>query len=591
MKLSEQHEGLLAALDEESPARLLEFLKLCHSRANNHVDLAELLQSLPKRLRPRLCSGISSQVMKGLAALHENGPAEEAEQTEEEEWQLAANRAGAPGKEGMVAQTLPYLLVRALSTGKAADVKRCHAIRTALPLLDFDDPSIADLKRLLLRATFSPAFLRPSEGRRFLSFLFTLQPQLVRELTAIVRNQIPSGRKSVLDAYREIVYRAWRDATGACAYEMEHNLIQGLMQAAIVASTPAMNSALRRVLDGLHSQKQHGPVDAMLLRLYEPIIFRAMAAANPAVRRNALLLLIDAFPLQDPDAANEETDELLSRQFSILGSSLGDEAPAVRVAAVLGLCQLLNVYWELVPAATIASFLQRLAGELAFDTAFAGVRAAVAEGLTLLVENPLAQPVLKKLLPHLGPLLQDPALKVRVAFADLLLAIMSVRALHFVDIVALDTLLDVMATDAPPVSERIQRLLLPSYFPDVEEGPARVAALLRTCPEAGKAFCQFLVGRYQPQEGDVRALAKGSGVPMENIVELAVALRDHLLASIPTAHAAPVHAKRGKPTKRTKRKKGKAAAAAEQHEETTEEQEQAEVGGGKPFRHPGYVLV
>ena len=62
-----------------------------------------------------------------------------------------------------------------LPAGKPADVKRCFSMRDALTLLDFDDDSIGDLKRLLLRAAFSPAFLRASEGRRFLAFLFTLQ--------------------------------------------------------------------------------------------------------------------------------------------------------------------------------------------------------------------------------------------------------------------------------------------------------------------------------------------------------------------------------------------------------------------------------
>ena len=95
-----------------------------------------------------------------------------------------------------------------------------------MQLFDYDDASIDDVKRLMLRAIFAPAFLRCPEGRRFLGFLFTLQPQLVRELTAIVRNQIPSGRASVLDSYGEIVFRAWRDASGACLYEVEHGCIQ-----------------------------------------------------------------------------------------------------------------------------------------------------------------------------------------------------------------------------------------------------------------------------------------------------------------------------------------------------------------------------
>ena len=104
--------------------------------------------------------------------------------------------AGAAGREQLMPQTLPYLLVSALQSGTAAAVKRCHAMRAALSLFDFDDPSIADLKRLLLRAAFAPPFLRTAEGRRFLAHLFTLQPAFVRELNAIIRNQIPAGRKS-----------------------------------------------------------------------------------------------------------------------------------------------------------------------------------------------------------------------------------------------------------------------------------------------------------------------------------------------------------------------------------------------------------
>lgn len=54
-----------------------------------------------------------------------------------------------------------------------------------------------------------------------------------------------------------------------------------------------------------------------------------------------------------------------------------------------------------------------------------------------------------------------------------------VRQLHFVDMVGVEQLLEVMAQDEPPVAERIQRLLLPSYLP----GAARchAAALLCVC--------------------------------------------------------------------------------------------------------------
>lgn len=47
-------------------------------------------------------------------------------------------------------------------------------MKDALGLLDYGDASIADLRRLLLRAAFAPAFLRAPEGRRFLGHLLTL---------------------------------------------------------------------------------------------------------------------------------------------------------------------------------------------------------------------------------------------------------------------------------------------------------------------------------------------------------------------------------------------------------------------------------
>lgn len=43
----------------------------------------------------------------------------------------------------------------------------------------------------------------------------------------------------------------------------------------------------------------------MLLRLYHPLLFRDLAAANAAVRNNAMHLLVDVFPLQDSSASPE----------------------------------------------------------------------------------------------------------------------------------------------------------------------------------------------------------------------------------------------------------------------------------------------
>lgn len=80
------------------------------------------------------------------------------------------------GAENVVTQLIPYNLLTALGPSVPdADVKRCWSIRGALLLLDFDDPSIESIRGLLLRCVVHPGFLKVAEGRRFLSFLFTIK--------------------------------------------------------------------------------------------------------------------------------------------------------------------------------------------------------------------------------------------------------------------------------------------------------------------------------------------------------------------------------------------------------------------------------
>lgn len=83
----------------------------------------------------------------------------------------------------------------------------------------------------------------------------------------------------------------------------------------------------------------------------------------------------------------------------------------------------------------------------------------------------------------------------------------------------METLVQAMATDSAQVAGRIQRLLLPSYFPGPEEGPALVAALLRQSPQAGRAFCQFLAG-HQATAGRGASSDKGvQGVYVLRVLE------------------------------------------------------------------------
>lgn len=79
------------------------------------------------------------------------------------------------GAENFVTQLIPYLLIASLSPlAHDADVKRLYNIRMSFLLLDFDDESIESIRCLIIRCFIHPAFLRSADGRRFLSFLFSV---------------------------------------------------------------------------------------------------------------------------------------------------------------------------------------------------------------------------------------------------------------------------------------------------------------------------------------------------------------------------------------------------------------------------------
>ena len=239
----------------------------------------------------------------------------------------------------------------------------------------------------------------------------------------------------------------------------------------------------------------------MLCRLYTPIIWRALNAANAQVRVNAVLLLVDAFPLRNPDATAEEFEELLQRQFDALTFLLKDPSPIVRAAAVQGLCRVFAIYWELIPKDVLSDGLSVICSELAYDAASPDVRLAVIQGLHYLLENaPLSHTSLRRHLTAMGKLLHDASLKNRVAFVEMLLVVKDIPDIKFWDVIDLPHLLFRMELDPPEVSKRIVSLLMSSFFPlkkDTATRILRTTVLIKKNPAAARRFFHYLP-KYAP---------------------------------------------------------------------------------------------
>jgi hypothetical protein len=411
--------------------------------------------------------------------------------------------ADRPNKEGLVNQTLPYLVARVLDEeGRASDMKRLFAMRAALLLLDFTNESIESMRELLLRCFVHPLFLKTADGRKFCVYLFGLHPTLITDIHETIKQQLPFCSKHMCELYGEIYFKAWRTASGPYLIRIETGCVQDLMSAATHASTMSLFNALRRVLGAFHGQKKARGVDEMLLRLYEPILWRGLTAANPHVRRSAATLLIDAFPLHDPDGSLEAMDVVLQKQFDCLRSLLTDSTVAVRCVGVSGICRVLCVYWEVIPTTTTKTFLELLVTQCARDANAAAVRVAVCEGLGYLLDNQLSHLALKDCLPRLEFMIHDRSPKVRSGFVALLLRVKHVRSIRFYNVCPIADLLARIAAESPhggvmtPTAAGLIDLLLNSYMPYEKDETTQLRRCLSLCKKNPRAAVVFYMSVY-----------------------------------------------------------------------------------------------
>ncbi|XP_025083646.1 condensin-2 complex subunit G2-like isoform X1 [Pomacea canaliculata] len=399
------------------------------------------------------------------------------------------------GRERVVPNTLLYLLERSLQAKcTAADVKVVWRLHSVLPMINFDDDSSGPLKNLLGRCCSSYQYLKTDEGRRFLSFAFTVHEGLVECLHKAIKNQMPFAPKSWLPLYGEVYYRAWQRSTDTVQQIIERDCIQDLMNHAVHASRngcQAMFPILFKVLSYLHRQKKQRGVDAMLLRLYEPILWRSLSVPNTDVRTNSASLLLDAFPLQNPDSTAEEVDLMLQKQFDLMQRLLADPCPVVRAVTGEGVCLLMSEYLDMLPVEVVQTLLRRLLQELVWDASSPSVRLAVVKGITAMLENPLCHFLLKPLLPRLSYCLHDNAEVVRLAMMKLLLKVKSIRAIKYWNICPIEHLLARLEVDSQPIVRRIVELLFPSFMPldqSPQEQILRCITLIESNPGAARVF-------------------------------------------------------------------------------------------------------
>lgn len=402
---------------------------------------------------------------------------------------------GREGKERVCPQMVVFLLNQALqSNSHVADLKRLYSIQEAFLLFDFEDEQSSTIKILIQRCFLHSLFLSNTEGRKFLLFAFT-SLEIVQIIHKTIQAALLSAKKWQIGAYAQIYFKSWKKAQGITLIRIEKAL-NDFASYSIFSKNPTILKASRTIIKQFTNQKiNNNNVEALLYRIFTPILNTALQVANPKVRENSLVLLSLLFPLVSSDQDQEDFNIKLQEQFNNIVSALSDPYPEVRKEAILCLGRILSLYWEILQPVTILMILNYLVTEMAFDRSSSDVRESVFKAVQAILDNHISHELFrnKKYLTFLAPLIFDNAEKVRSACINLLEFVKKIKSIKFYEIVEYSQILDAMAYEkSTKLRKQLAHLMTPTYWPyprlDIKETLIRCYNLINDHPDAALVF-------------------------------------------------------------------------------------------------------
>ncbi|GMI34189.1 hypothetical protein TeGR_g11025, partial [Tetraparma gracilis] len=280
---------------------------------------------------------------------------------------------------------------------------------------------------------------------------------------------------------------------------LESAVLAPLMHAAMHVASPAMSKNLRLLLAPFHEAKKDPSVDEMLYRLYSPILWRSLNAANSNVRASASCILADTFPLHDPAASAEDKVKVIKKGVEALNALMLDTDPKVRVAGGDAVARVLQCLWDTLAIKDVRALLNTLVTKQSSDTTSHLVRAGAVASVTAVLENPSSHGVMKAMLPLMSNLIHDDHQAVRLTVVKMLVKVKTMRGIKFYQIVKVPHIHARLAAEPAdsPVAKELVALLLNSYFPQSSDVTAsqqmsRTLDFMKKAPDAAKVFYSTL---------------------------------------------------------------------------------------------------
>ncbi|KAJ1607087.1 protein phosphatase regulator like HEAT repeat-containing protein [Cryptosporidium canis] len=297
-----------------------------------------------------------------------------------------------------------------------------------------------ELHNTLVSCLNSSAIVKNAEGQVFISRLVSeLGHDFHVELVNIIKANTPKLSSNLLVCYGEILHKIWLVYVNQNEETKMHHLeeiIQSNFCMGSIRLNPIMALRMRLILHSFHNSRDDIRVNKLLIRLYDPIIWRYLSVANWKVRLNTTALLAILFPLIDPSLSNKDYNYELDNQFSLLHNLLIDNNSEVRVAAIQSVCRILTLFWEIIPIERINDVLMTLSSKCIEDRSSSDVRVAVVNGISVIVSNPLSQSIIRRYLSKVFNYIHDFDIEVRYSVALLILKISRIKGFDYSQIIS-----------------------------------------------------------------------------------------------------------------------------------------------------------
>ncbi|KAK9171009.1 Condensin-2 complex subunit G2 [Cryptosporidium meleagridis] len=297
-----------------------------------------------------------------------------------------------------------------------------------------------ELNNIFTSCLYSSTIVKNVEGQNFISRVISkLSINIHDELVNIIKSFVPKISSNLLMCYGNILFNLWLEYNNQSNEERMQNLEEAIQRTFCIGSiklNPLIALRMRLILHSFHSNRDDFRVNKLLLRLYDPLVWRYISVANWKVRLNTTALLAILFPLIDPSLSAGNYNSELDNQFLILQNLLVDNHSEVRVAAIQSVCRILTLYWEITPIERIHEILSTLSLRCIEDKHSISARVAVINGINAIINNPLSQKIINGYLPKIFTYLHDLDIEVRYSVALLILKISRIQGFDYSKIIS-----------------------------------------------------------------------------------------------------------------------------------------------------------